>query len=73
MKCDVDIRKDLIAISIVFCDGTDEHVLAWRTEPLCCEIHYCEVSTEVRVIWKALRATVGQMFDAIDKAAASMN
>ena len=47
-------------------EDTEERVLAWRTEPL------REVSTEFGVIWKALRATVGQMFDAIDNAAASM-
>ena len=75
MKCDVDISKDLFAISMMFFffEGTEERVLAWRTEPLRCEIHFREVSIEVRVIWKAPRATVGQMFDVIDKAAASMN
>ena len=54
-------------------EGTEERVLAWRTEPLRCETHCREVSTEVRVNWKALRAMVGQIFDAIDNAAANMN
>ena len=47
--------------------------LAWRTEPQRCEIHCREVSTEVRVNWKVLRVMVGQIFDAIDKAAANMS
>jgi hypothetical protein len=54
-------------------EGTEERVLSLRTEPLRCEIHCREVSTEMRVNWKAPRATVGQIFDAIDKAAANMN
>ena len=54
-------------------EGTEERVLALRTEPLCCEIHCREVSIEVRVNWKALRAMVGQIFDAIDKAEANMS
>merc|ERR1712064_240072 len=74
-----NIRVNEAAQEIIFrsvkggVEGTEERVLALRTEPLRCEIHCREVSTEVRVNWKAPRATVGQIFDAIDKAAANMN
>merc|ERR1712065_30987 len=74
-----NIRVNEAAQEIIFrsvkggVEGTEERVLALRTEPLRCEIHCREVSTEVRVNWKAPRATVGQIFDAIDKAAANLN
>ena len=53
--------------------NTEERVLVFRTEPLPCEIHCRDVSNEVRVQWKAPRATVEQIFDSIGKAAANMN
>merc|ERR1719328_428667 len=74
-----NIRVNEAAQEIIFrsvkggAEGTEERVLSLRTEPLRCEIHCREVSTEVRVNWKAPRATVGKIFDAIDKAAANMN
>ena len=61
-----NIRVNEAAQEIIFrsvkggVEGTEERVLALRTEPLRCEIHCREVSTEVRVNWEARSPMLGK-------------